>query len=65
MKEGIQAYRQELATLEDEISIFLEMKFKEFKEKTSAEVIHMDVEFDASEDGAEFRISNVFIGTDL
>ena len=34
MKEAIEQYRQERATLENEISDFLEKKFAEFKEKT-------------------------------
>ena len=41
-------------------------KFAEFKDKTGAEVIHLEVEFDSTDDeDAEFFISSVFIGTDL
>ncbi|ENV08425.1 MULTISPECIES: hypothetical protein [Acinetobacter] len=66
MKEAIEQYRQERATLENEISDFLEKKFAEFKDKTGAEVIHLEVEFDSTDDEeAEFFISSVFIGTDL
>lgn len=65
MKEALEEYRLERANLENEIAEFLAQKFADFKEKTGAEVIYLDVEIDAPEDEDEFFISNVFVGTDL
>ncbi|KAA8731396.1 hypothetical protein F4V57_12460 [Acinetobacter qingfengensis] len=66
MKEAIEKYRQERSTLENEITDFLVEKFADFKEKTGAEVIYLDVEFESSEDLDEaFYISSAFVGTDL
>ncbi|MCH4247606.1 MAG: hypothetical protein LKF82_07170 [Acinetobacter populi] len=66
MKEALEEYRLERANLENEIAEFLSQKFADFKEKTGAEVIYLDVEFESSEDlDEDFFISSVFVGTDL
>ena len=66
IKEVFAQYRLERATLESEITEFLEQKFAEFKDKTGVEAIYLDVEFEMSEDADEdFYISSVFVGTDI
>ena len=66
MKEVLAQYRLERATLESEITKFLEQKFAEFKDKTGVEAIYLDVEFEMSEDADEdFYISSVCVGTDI
>lgn len=64
MKKALEEYRIELANLEDEIQALLTQKIANFKEKTGAEVIHLEVNIELSEDDGAF-IESVFVGTDL
>ena len=66
MKEALKEYRIERTKLEDEIQEFLTQKFAEFKEKTRAEVIHLDVNIEVLDDHeADAFIESVFVSTDL
>ena len=66
VKEALKEYRTERAKLEDEIQEFLTQKFAEFKEKTGAEVIHLDVNIELLDDHeADAFIESVFVSTDL
>ena len=66
VKEVLEEYRIERAKLEDEIQEFLTQKFADFKEKTGAEVIPLDVNIELLDDhDANAFIESVFIGTDL
>lgn len=64
MKKALEEYRIERSNLEDEILEFLTQKIANFKEKTGAEVIHLDVNIELSESDDAF-IESVFVSTDL
>lgn len=64
MKKALEEYRIELANLEDEIQESLTQKIVKFKEKTGAEVIHVDVSIELLDDGGA-SIESVFVTTDL
>lgn len=66
VKEALKEYRIARTKLEDGIQEFLSQKFAEFKEKTGAEVIHLDVNIEVLDDHeADAFIESVFVSTDL